>query len=641
MPNLVGTVITWVLAVSIFLQFTAAILAGRLVWVTSKRMAWMLISLALLFMAVRRCITFYHYLSGDLASTPNLQAEWVALGISLLMVTGVILVSPLLKAPEQLEKNLAKKEHEVHSILDHAVLMVFMKDLEGRYLWVNRQFEKIFGLPVDQAVGKSTDEIFDHDTSRKLTHHDQTVFDGRLPMVFETSFPIGDTRKSFRITKFPLIDSEGKAYALCGIAADISDHKEVEAALRTSETRYQDLFENSPAALWEEDFSRLKKYFDELKGAGVRDYRYYLVEHFKEVMQCFQQVKVLDVNQSAINLFGATSKSELMESVGQTFREESFAVFREGLITLAEGQSVFASETLLQTLQGEPIHVLLSISVAPGFEESWGRVIVLMQDITERKRSEILLKQAHDELEQRVKDRTLDLQNSNKSLQSEIEERQRVASKLMDSLHEKEILLKEVNHRAKNNLQLISSLLWLQAQEIDEEKYKTIFHQCSNRIRSMALIHKKMYEAPNLAAVNFREYAGTLVKDLLASFGVEPGRIALKLTGDPISLDVTYGVPCGLLLQELIANSLKHAFPDSRRGEIGLSMKQQDCGDVEILYTDNGVGFPEAFDIYKCSSLGLQLVVAIAEKQLAGTLRVKSRNPTEIKIVFPMKTEEK
>lgn len=213
-------------------------------------------------------------------------------------------------------------------------------------------------------------------------------------------------------------------------------------------------------------------------------------------------------------------------------------------------------------------------------------------------------------------------------------ERKRAEGQLKKSLDEKELLLKEIHHRTKNNMQIISSLLWLQSKDIKEEKYQLMFRDCSNRILSMALLHEKVYESPDLLEIDLQAYLTSLLCDLFASYGETTDRIEYSIETNDISLDLDTGIPCGLLIQELVSNSLKHAFPEKRRGKIWLILQPRDNGEIELIVGDDGIGFSEDLDYRKTQSLGLQLVTTLAEKQLRGTIELDGTKGTVFKLTF-------
>ncbi len=178
--------------------------------------------------------------------------------------------------------------------------------------------------------------------------------------------------------------------------------------------------------------------------------------------------------------------------------------------------------------------------------------------------------------------------------------------KLRSSLAEKEILLKEVHHRVKNNLQIISSLLELQSDYILDEQSRVFFRDSQNRIRSMALIHEKLYQSESLAFIDLRDYVQDLADYLFSSSVKDPDLIRINVEVGEVSLSVDEAIPCGLIINELISNSLKHAFPDDRGGEITVKCRIREDGWISLTVSDNGIGLPPGLDVGNTETLGLQ-----------------------------------
>lgn len=207
------------------------------------------------------------------------------------------------------------------------------------------------------------------------------------------------------------------------------------------------------------------------------------------------------------------------------------------------------------------------------------------------------------------------------------------AEQLKASLREKESLLKEIHHRVKNNLQVISSLLKLQAASIRDSSALEMFHESQNRIRSMALIHEKLYQSPDLSRVEFASYVRELLSLLLRSYAARP-RIELNTTIEDAALSIELAVPLGLILNELISNCLKHAFPGGRAGRITVELRPLDATSLRLEVADDGVGFPAHVDFRTAETLGMQLVRTLTE-QIGGRLELGHRAGAEFAITFP------
>ncbi len=200
------------------------------------------------------------------------------------------------------------------------------------------------------------------------------------------------------------------------------------------------------------------------------------------------------------------------------------------------------------------------------------------------------------------------------------------------SLKEKEMLLKEIHHRVKNNLMVISSLLNLQSRYIRDEASKDIFKESQNRARSMALIHERLYQTTDLKRIDFGDYIRTLSQELFRTYAGDFGLIDLKINVEDIFLDINTAIPLGLIVNELITNSLTHAFPDGMKGEINVDFQRTD-DHYEFTVKDNGIGFPYDLDFQKTASLGLQIVNSLTE-QIFGEIELNRSHGTEFKITF-------
>lgn len=252
---------------------------------------------------------------------------------------------------------------------------------------------------------------------------------------------------------------------------------------------------------------------------------------------------------------------------------------------------------------GSRVPVLISDVLLPGETDD---ILAFVLDITERKRAERALQKAHDELAKQVEERTRELA-------------------------EKEVLLKEIHHRVKNNLQIISSLVSLQANASSEETVREVLRDVTYRVRSMALVHEKLYQSSDLARIDFAEYARGLLGYLWRAHGATAADIRLTLDLEPVSLPVVTAVPCGLILNELAGNALKHAFRGRSDGNVTVSLKAREHGRIRLYVNDNGVGLPTGFDWRQARSMGLNLVRLLCG-QLGADVAISSGDGTRIEI---------
>jgi two-component sensor histidine kinase len=219
----------------------------------------------------------------------------------------------------------------------------------------------------------------------------------------------------------------------------------------------------------------------------------------------------------------------------------------------------------------------------------------------------------------------------------DIADRKKIEERLKASLNEKEVLLKEVHHRVKNNLQIISSLLNLQSGQAQNEVVTQALQEGQNRVRSMALIHETLYRSGNLSRVDFGEYIRRLAEQLHHTYSTLTAQVVLSVETDKIFLTMETAVPCGLILNELVSNAFKHAFVDGRSGQITIRLQVDDNNCYHLTVNDNGIGLPSHLDFHQTGTLGLQLVNTLVY-QLQGNLTVANQQGTSISITFAEET---
>jgi two-component sensor histidine kinase/HAMP domain-containing protein len=236
-------------------------------------------------------------------------------------------------------------------------------------------------------------------------------------------------------------------------------------------------------------------------------------------------------------------------------------------------------------------------------------------------------------LERTVADRTSVLAATNVELNEKIVEHQTAEKRLAQALDEKETMLKEIHHRVKNNMQIISSLLQLQMEKIEDPQVKVLMRESESRIRSLALVHEKLYQSENLASIDLGDYIDSLSRYLLQTYSNV--NVALQLHIEPLMISLDKAIPCGLILNESITNTLKHAFESGHSGQINITLKG--CGDnsCSLRVADNGKGLPAGFDWTRANTLGMQLIDGLAN-QMGAKLNVTSDYGTAIELTFSL-----
>ena len=481
--------------------------------------------------------------------------------IFVLFVVAAYMIQSDLSERNRMEEMLRQSQREVSTLLDSLPAYVFFKDSKSVYMTANKKFSDAVGFSKREIVRKTDYDFYSRDKAIKLRADDARVLMTGEPMYVgeETLVESGRT-VTVATRKMPLKNERGSVVGLIGVGFDVTEIKQGQKALRESEERFRNVFTQSPIGI-------------QIYDLGGR---------------------LIEMNDSCMQILG----------VGGVEEARKFKLFEEPLMAEEIKERIENRETvrfeaqfdftalkekaLMETNRSGNCYLDCVVSPLGGEDDEDHRLLVLLQDVTERRVAE---------------------------------ERIRL------SLKEKEVLLKEVHHRVKNNLQIISSLLNLQSKYIKDDQALEMFKESRNRIRSMTLIHEKLYRSKDLANIDVAEYIQNLSSNLFRSYSA--GRISLKTQVDDMLLSTA--IPCGLIINELVSNSLKHAFPE-KQGEIYVNLHRDD-GRSTLIVSDNGVGFPENVDFRNTDSLGLQLVCTLTD-QLDGAIELNRRDGTEFKITF-------
>jgi len=313
--------------------------------------------------------------------------------------------------------------------------------------------------------------------------------------------------------------------------------------------------------------------------------------------------KIAIINSQTEKLFGYTKDELLGQSIEILVPEKikhSHVKQRDSYIASPNTRPMGAGR-LLTGRRKDGSEFPVEISLSPLETEQGTLITSIVRDITDRRRAE-------DEVKATLKEKEA-------------------------LLGEKEALLKEIHHRVKNNLQVTSSLLRLQSDYIKDEHARSLFAESQNRIRSMALVHEKLYRSSDLSRINFYEYLESLSHLLFRSYGVDQNLIKFKIQGSAVFLSIESAVPCGLIVNELISNCLKHAFPNKKLGEVSVNIDGGKNNQTTITVSDTGVGLPKDFDFENTDTLGLQLVRTLT-KQLNGKIEISSMEGTVIRLTL-------
>lgn len=479
-----------------------------------------------------------------------------------------------------------------------------------------------------------------------------------------------------------------------GVMADITEHRRTEEALKVSEQKYRDIVEHAPFGIIRSTrqgkllsvnpaAARLLKYgspeelIETVNRSSIQDVlfvepsaRYSLVDRiFADDSWCIFENRYRCRDGSMIicevhsrRLLNRKGDEDVFESylnniTGRREAEEALLESEEKFRLLAE-----TSPTAIILLQGERIVFANRAAVtlteySP--EENRDRRFwdYVHEDFRELVRRRGLARQRGEVVPNRyeikivtksgedrwlwVSAATMEYHGKPTGIVTllDITEAKRAEERLSTALAEKEILLREIHHRVKNNLQVISALLDLQSDHIRDEQSLAFFRESRDRIKTMALVHERLYNSSDMASVDFGDYVRNLTAHLSFSYVDDPDRIVVKVDAAELSLGIEEAIPCGLIINELVSNALKHAFPGKRNGEVVIDCRSDGDGLVTLGVRDNGVGLPEDMDFRNTETLGLQIVTLLA-RQLRGTIDHANDNGASFSVSFRAKHEE-
>ncbi len=474
---------------------------------------------------------------------------------------------------KQLERSLRASEVRYHNVFDSAAEAMIVIDRDtGRIFDANKAALRLYGYALDEFRAMHTHAL-SADAARSVPP-DQEGFlyipERNHRKKDGGIFPVEITGNVYHHKK--------RTIAIITVR-DLTERKKAEEAIRQSEEQYRSLFEHML-----EGFALCRMVYD--ADGQPADWIYLAVNSAFERLTGLKGITgkpvtdaIPGIKEQNPELFG------IYDRVIKTGRPETFEIYFK------------------------PLSMWMSVAV---FSPKQDHFVAVFDDITKRKRAEEQLRQFNEELERSVAERT---------------------EALNKSLNERELLLREIHHRVKNNLQIIISLLNLQSRYIRDEKVLGAIRESQNRIRAMAAVHEKLYRSRDISKIHLHDYVRFLATTLLRFFGVNPAQVTYLLEISRIDVDINAASPLGLIINELVSNSLKYAFPDGRKGQVSISGTLSDTA-FTLTVADDGVGLPEGFDWKNAESLGLRLVISLVN-QLDGTIEHGAGPGTTFIITIP------
>ncbi len=383
----------------------------------------------------------------------------------------------------------------------------------------------------------------------------------------------------------------------------VTQNKLYAVNLKQGEANFKNLFNYAPVALLEEDFSDLKKYLDALAVANglhsKKEMNRYLKNHPGAIQKCISLIRLLDANIEAIHLFEAESKESILTGIERLMPAGKDKSFRKQLCALFFDSNKYSAETVRTTHKGNTIWTNIHAVIAPPARELWDRVYVGLENISDSKEFQ---------------------------MQLEV------------SLQEKDVLLKEIHHRVNNNLALISSILNLEIMKSKNTATVQVLKESMYRIKTISLVHRKLYNSKTLDAINLHDYLTDLVEDLISAYRTKDLNVKLGIESADIYCSRELIIPLGLIINEIISNSLKHAFPTVNGEEPSIRIRvEQEQEYLLLSLRDNGKGFtPEKKEAAReRQSMGLTIIETLLQQLKAESSTSSSSAGTAYTLKIP------
>jgi PAS domain S-box-containing protein len=501
------------------------------------------------------------------------------------------------------ERRRAEEEHgRLAAIIEGSDEAIIGKTLDGIIFSWNAGAERIYGYPAQEIIGRSVSLLVPPDQTDDTRSVLDKIRNGEPVIRYETLRRKKDGGQiQVTLIVSPIKDAQDRCIGVSTISHDITGRKKTEDTLKKTVSLLDEVSAMAHVGGWELDVTT------------------------KEILWTKETYRIHDIAEaekldlSRVMLFYNLPERSILETALQRCMENGESFDIELPFTSNRGRHLWTRVWGRAVKAGDVVVTLTGT----------------FQDITGRKAAEEALRAFGGDLDRRVAERTTGIADENANLMSEIKIRLDAERQLTRSVGEKEVLLREVHHRVKNNLQIIVSLLNLQSRYIKDEITLSAFRESQNRVRAMALVHEKLYQSADLKNIDFGNYIRFLGKNLFQFFGMTGKGVTLSMDIPDIFLTIDTAIPLGLMINELISNSLKYAFPGERTGDISIMIHRQDHT-LTFLYKDTGIGIPEGFDWRNAQSLGLRLVITLVD-QLDGTIELDRQAGTAFTIVVKEK----
>ncbi len=585
------------------------------------------------------------------------------------------------------EEKLRHSEARFQAFMDNSPVLAWITDTDGQIVYLNQTYLRTFKLQPQQVVGQSIFDLYPTEIAQQhLDRIRATAQTNQVLEVIETAPRPDGTTGEFLVYKFPILGLS--AQKLVGrVAIDITERKILERELAHQQQLLDAFISSAPVGLTVLDgklhFTLVNQALAQMNGiqaaAHIGKTVWEIIPDLARKLEpIFQHVLTMGEPILDVEIDGETPKHP---GVKRTWLVSCFPILSQAEQPISVGFVIVEISDRKRAQQMLELQAVITRNIAEGiclirvtdaiivyanpkFEQMFGydsgelvgqHVSIVNygdenntpEDVNQAIRAAVFQHgEATYEIHNVKKDGTPFWCSATSSVfehpeygsvivavQQDITEHKQAEEKIKASLKEKEVLLKEIHHRVKNNLGIVSSLLQMQCRRTQDPQVAAILRDSQNRIASIALVHEKLYRSEDLADIDFAQYIPDLTTHLFDSYNVSSSQIKLKVRIDDASLDIETAIPCGLIINELVSNALKYAFVGNCEGEIEVKFYQVSEGNLILIIRDNGIGLPENFDTKKNKTLGITLVQGLV-KQLRGKIEIQCQQGTQFKISF-------
>ena len=586
------------------------------------------------------------------------------------------------------DEALRKSEMMYRALFEFANDAVFIMSPEGEQVLVNNKAADMLGYTIEELSGKPFKDIIASYEYKDAKNKLQGLLNGKSYNPYERIARRKDgTELTVEITATMIRNLEEKPLFIQSVVRDISERKKTEETLKESREMYKTLVETSPDAVTMTDLEGNITYvsqrtlqihgFDSAEEIiGKNAFAFVVPEDrdraIKNLEKTLDEGSIRNLEYTMLRKDGTKFFGELNASLIKDVKgvpKALIGITRDITERKKAEQELSESERKFRSVV-ENANDAIYIITADGFQyvnSAFERLtgfaskdvckksfdfwkIIHPEDVKMIREREEARKKG-EEVPSRYEFRILAKGGKTKIVEPatvhigekgelkvmgilrDVTDRKHAEEKIKASLHEKDVLLREIHHRVKNNMQIISSLLRLQARSIGDSSLCDMFKESQNRIRSMALIHEKLYQTEDFTRINFAEYIRSLIVHLFHTYQINPNIVRMKTEMEEVFLDINRAIPCGLIINELVSNSLKYAFPDNKKGDVCIKLSSNRQKKTKLIVSDSGIGLHKSVNLLEPETLGLQLVSDLI-KQIEGTVRLERAKGTAFHISF-------